>query len=35
MLGLSLQKVLGIEGKKKKTLPETPGEFKEPKGGVD
>jgi hypothetical protein len=35
MLGLSLQNVLGIGGKKKKSLPETPGEFKEPKGGVD
>jgi len=35
MLGLSLQKVLGIEGKKKKTLPETTGEFKDLKGGVE
>ena len=35
MLGLSLNKVLGIEGKKKKTLPETPEEFKELKGGVE
>lgn len=35
MLGLSLSKVLGIEGKKKKTLPETPGEFKVLKGGVE
>ncbi|MFX1375830.1 MAG: LamG-like jellyroll fold domain-containing protein [Promethearchaeota archaeon] len=35
MLGLSLNKVLGIEGKKKKNLPETPGEFKDFKGGVE
>jgi len=35
MLGLSLSKVLGIESKKKKTLPETPGEFKDLKGGVE
>ncbi len=35
MLGLSLQKVLGLEGKKKKTLPETTGEFKDLKGGVE
>jgi len=33
LLGLSLQKALGIEGKKKKTLPETKGEFKDLKGG--
>ena len=35
MLGLSMQDVLGIEGKKKKTLPETPGNFKETKGGIE
>ncbi|GAH36168.1 unnamed protein product, partial [marine sediment metagenome] len=33
MLGLSLKKVLGIEGNKKKKLPETTGEFKDLKGG--
>jgi hypothetical protein len=33
MLGLSLNKILGIDGKKKKPLPETPGEFKDLKGG--
>jgi len=35
MLGLSLNKVLGIEGKKKKTSPETLEEFKDLKGGVE
>jgi hypothetical protein len=35
MLGLSMQDVLGIEGKKKKTLPETPGKIKEKKGGIE
>ncbi|MFX1344471.1 MAG: LamG-like jellyroll fold domain-containing protein [Promethearchaeota archaeon] len=35
MLGLSLRKVLGVEGKKKKSLTETPGEFKDLKGGVE
>ncbi len=35
MLGLSLRKTLGVEGKKKKSLPETPGEIKNLKGGVD
>jgi hypothetical protein len=33
MLGLSLNKVLGLEGKKKKKLPEITGESKYPKGG--
>jgi hypothetical protein len=33
LLGLSLNKVLGLEGKKKKKLPETTGESKYPKGG--
>jgi hypothetical protein len=35
LLGLSMQDILGIEGKKKKTLPETPGKFKESKGGIE
>jgi hypothetical protein len=33
VLGLSLQKILGIDDKKKKKLPETTGEFKDLKGG--
>jgi len=35
MLGLSMQDILGIEGKKKKSLPESPENFKEPKGGKE
>ncbi|MFW9874456.1 MAG: carboxypeptidase-like regulatory domain-containing protein, partial [Candidatus Thorarchaeota archaeon] len=34
-LGLSLQRVLGLESKKKKAVPEAIGEFKSPKGGVE
>ncbi|MFX1291953.1 MAG: LamG-like jellyroll fold domain-containing protein [Promethearchaeota archaeon] len=35
MLGLSLENILGTERKKKKILPETTGEFKNLKGGVE
>jgi hypothetical protein len=34
LLGLSLRKILGIEDKKKKKLPQTKGEFKGSNGGV-
>ena len=35
ILGLSMQDILGIESKKKKTLPESPENFKETKGGIE